>query len=73
MAARTKRFFSELDKRELLNDLKLCRDACIRTLAKAPIQGNVYKGAHRLINEVDTMAECLTGDRKHLHQKQHST
>nr|WP_294943648.1 hypothetical protein [uncultured Mucilaginibacter sp.] len=73
MATRTKRHFSDLDKKELLTDLKVSRDACIRACTKAPIQGDVYKGASKLVGEIDTMVECLTGDRKHFHEKPHST
>ncbi|OOQ57355.1 hypothetical protein [Mucilaginibacter pedocola] len=73
MAAKTKRYFSDLDKKELLSNLKTSRSACIRACAKAPIQSEVYKGVTKFLGDIDAMAECLTGDRKHLHEKPHST
>src|SRR5215213_4984333 len=40
---------------------------------KRPIGGPIYRAATRLIEEIDLMAEALTGDRRHFWLKPSST
>ncbi len=72
MIRRTKRSFSEGDRRALLDAMEQCRKACVQTRTVAPIGGDVYQGAGELMRAVDEMAEVLTGDRTHFHGKSHS-
>ncbi|QEC79336.1 hypothetical protein [Mucilaginibacter ginsenosidivorax] len=73
MAAATKRTFSDYDKEGLLKELGVWRGKCILVCTKAPIGSNVYKLAEKLIGDIDTAVETLTGDRKHFYTKPHST
>jgi len=67
MATRFKRTFNESDKRQLLKDLETWRDVCRMVCTKAPIKGEVYKLADKLMYDIDTAVETLTGDRKLFH------
>jgi len=40
---------------------------------KAPIKGEVYKLADKLISDIDTAVETLTGDRHLFYVRGHST
>jgi len=73
MATRTKRYFSDLDKNELLKELGNWRNICVSVCTKAPIKGEIYKLADKLISDIDTAVGALNGDRKYFQQKPHST
>src|SRR5215212_12174540 len=70
---RHRRHFSANDSAILLAAVGECRRACITTSSKAPIGGPIYRAATRLIEEIDLMAEALTGDRRHFWLKPSST
>lgn len=72
MAVRTKRYFSDQDKKDFLKELANWRGKCIAVCTKAPINGEIYKLADKLISDIDIAAEALTGDRTYLHSKPHS-
>jgi len=72
MATRTKRVFSDYDIAGLLKDLENWRSRCVAICAKAPINGEVYKLATKLMTDIDDAVEILTGDRKRFHVKPHS-
>ena len=73
MAAATKRTFSEHDKEILLRELGAWRGRCIQVCTKAPVGGNIYKLAEKLFTDIDSAVEALTGDRRYLYAKPHST
>lgn len=73
MATRTKRTFGDLEKNELLKDLESWRNICIRVCAKAPIKGEIYQLAEKLIGDIDAAVEMLTGNRQMFYSKGHST
>ena len=70
---RHRRHFSANDSAILLAAIGECRRACIAANTKAPIGGPIYRAATRLLNEIDLMAEALTGDRRHFWLKPSST
>ncbi len=70
---RRKRLFTPMDADRLLAALRECRRACIAAQTAAPIASPVYRGAGRLMDEIDILAETLTGDRRHFHDKPHRT
>ena len=70
---RHRRHFSANDSAILLAAIGECRRACIAASSKAPIGGPIYRAATRLIEEIDLMAEALTGDRRHFWLKPSST
>jgi len=70
---RHRRHFSENDSAILLAAIGECRRACIGASSKAPIGDPIYRAATRLIEEIDLMAEALTGDRRHFWLKPSST
>ena len=57
----------------LLAAIGECRRACITASFKAPIGGPIYRAATRLMEEIDLMAEALTGDRIHFWTKPPTT
>src|SRR5215210_3101056 len=61
------------DSAILLAAISECRRACITGSSKAPIGGPIYLAATRLIEEIDLMAEALTGDRRDFWLKPSST
>ena len=65
---RHRRHFSANDSAILL-----ARRTCITASSKAPIGGPIYRAATRLIEEIDLMADALTGDRRHFWLKPSST
>ena len=69
---RHRRHFSANDSALLLAAIGECRRACIAGSSKAPV-GPIYRAATRLIEEIDLMAEALTGDRRHFWLKPSST
>ena len=62
-----------MDRQALLDAIGECRRACITATSKAPIGGDVYQAAGKLVSVIDDMAGTLTGDREALHLKGHST
>ena len=64
MGTRTKRIFGNQDKAEFLKQLNNCRDACVKTCTNAPIKGDEYRAADKLIGQIDTVIEVMTGNRK---------
>ena len=70
---RHRRHFSANDSAFLLAAIGECRRACITASSKAPIGGPIYRAATRLIEEIDLVAEALTGDRRHFWLKPPST
>ena len=70
---RHKRHFSENDSAALLAAISECRRACIAAQTNATIGGPIYRAVSRLMDEIDLMAEALTGDRRHLWLKPHGT
>ena len=70
---RHRRHFSASDSAILLAAIGECRRACITASSKAPIGGPIYRAATRLIEEIDLMAEALTGYRRHFWLKPSST
>ena len=62
---RHRRHFSANDSAILLAAIGECRRACITASSKSPIGGPIYRAATRLIEEIDLMAEALTGDQRH--------
>ena len=64
---RHRRHFSENDSAALLVAIGECRRACVVANSKAPIAGPIYRAATRLMQEIDFVAEVLTGDRTHFH------
>ena len=62
---RHRRHFSENDSTALLVAIGECRRACVVANSKAPIGGPIYRAASRLMEEIDLVAEVLTGDRTH--------
>ena len=70
---RHRRHFSANDSAILLAAIGECRRACIAANTKAPIGGPIYRAATRLLEEIDLMAEALTGDRSHFWMKPPTT
>ena len=70
---RHKRHFGETDSRSLLGAVGECRRACTAASAKAPIGGPVYRAVERLREELDLVAEVLTGSRQYFWLRPHST
>jgi hypothetical protein len=73
MAARTKRYFDDRDKNQLITELRNWRSICVSVCTKAPIHGNAYKAADKLISDIDIAVEALTGNREYFYNKPHST
>ena len=67
------RYFGPNDADALLEAIGACRRACVAASGVAPIGGPIYRTANRLMEEVDLVAEVLTGDRRHFWLKPHST
>jgi hypothetical protein len=70
---RHRRYFGPNDADALLDAIGACRRACIAASSAAPIGGPIYRAANRLIEEIDLVAEVLTGDRRHFWLKPYST
>ena len=70
---RHKRHFSENDSAALLAAVSECRRACIAAQTNATIGGPIYRAVSRLMDEIDLVAEALTGDRRHLWLRPHGT
>ena len=70
---RHKRHFSENDSAAPPAAISECRRACIAAQTNATIGVPIYRAVSRLMNEIDLMAEALTGDRRHLWLKPHGT
>ncbi|PSC05668.1 hypothetical protein SLNSH_06705 [Alsobacter soli] len=70
---RTRRLFTPYEADALLADLKDCRRACVRALAKAPINGPVARAVSGVTAAIDQVAEVITGDREHFWSKTAST
>ena len=64
---RHKRYFGPNDSKALLEAIGACRTACLTALKTAPIGDPVYRAASRLVDEVDLVAEVLTGHRNWFH------
>jgi hypothetical protein len=67
------RHFSENDSAALLTAIGECRRACVAANSKAPVAGPIYRAAARLMDEIDLVAEVLTGDRRHFWLRPHGT
>jgi hypothetical protein len=72
-AVRHRRYFGPNDADALLDAIGACRRACIAASSAAPIGGPIYRAANRLMEEIDLVAEVLTGNRRHFWLKPHST
>jgi hypothetical protein len=70
---RHKRHFGLNDAGALLEALGACRRACIGASTAAPIGGPIYRATSRLMEEIDLVAEVLTGNRRHFWLTPHST
>src|SRR4051794_37103776 len=68
---RYRRHFSQNDSDRLLAAIGECRRACIAASTKAPIGGPIYRSSTRLMEEIDLVAEALTGDRRHFWMRPH--
>ena len=70
---RHKRHFGPNDADALLEAIGACRRACVAASTVAPIGGPIYRATTRLMEELDLVAEVLTGNRRHFWLKPHST
>ena len=68
-----RRYFGPNDADALLDAIGACRRACVAASSVAPIGGPIYRAANRLREEIDLVAEVLTGDRRYFWLKPHST
>ena len=68
-----RRYFGPNDAGALLEAIAACRRACGAASTVAPIGGPIYRAANRLMEEIDLVAEVLTGNRRHFWLKPHST
>jgi hypothetical protein len=68
-----KRHFGPNDAEALLEAVGVCRRACVAASTVAPIGGPIYRAATRLMEEIDLLAEVLTGNRRYFWLKPHST
>jgi hypothetical protein len=68
-----KRHFEPHDSDRLLEAIGACRRACVTASRVAPIGGPIYRAADRLMEEIDLVAEVLTGNRQHFWLKPHAT
>ena len=64
---RHKRYFGPNDSKALLKAIGACREACLSAKRNAPIGGPEYRAVSRLMDEIDLVAEVLTGHRNHFH------
>lgn len=60
-----RRIFSEVDRRELLAAVALCRLAMVKAAARAPIGSELYRDVQASIALFDELAFELTGNREH--------
>ncbi|MBM6595576.1 hypothetical protein [Microvirga pudoricolor] len=56
---------------KVLDALGPARFTLTRSLAEIPIGGDEYRAIDHLVQEIDALAEVLTGDRTHFHLKSH--
>jgi hypothetical protein len=68
-----RRYFGPNDATALLEAIGTCRRACVTASSVAPIGGPIYRAANRLMEEIDLVAEVLTGNRQHFWLKPHSS
>ena len=68
-----RRYFGPNDADALVKAIGACRRACVAASSVAPIGGPIYRAASRLMEEIDLVAEVLTGDRRHFWLTPHST
>ena len=68
-----RRYFGPNDADALQEAIGACRRACVAASTVAPIGGPIYRAANRLVEEIDLVAEVLTGNRRHFWLKPHST
>jgi hypothetical protein len=73
MAVKTKRYFGEQDKNALLNNLGSWRQTCVAVCSKAPIGGEPYRLAEKLMGDIDMAVKSLTGNKEHFYLKANST
>ncbi len=66
-----KRHFDPLDTQQLLAALAVTRRGCVQATRKAPIRGEVYLAAEKVIEAIDDAAFVLTGRRDHFWLRQH--
>ncbi len=71
MAGRSRRHFDEADAKVLLEALEAARRACVQAGRKAPIRGDVYLTAEKVIDAIDDAALVLTGRRDHFWLREH--
>jgi hypothetical protein len=57
---------------ELLEAAGECRRIMSRKMAELPINGLEYQAIDRIIHEIDSLADVLTGNREHFWLKPHS-
>ncbi len=65
MTDKSRRHFNETDAKVLLEALEAARRACVQAGRKAPIRGEVYLAAEKIIDAIDEAALVLTGRRDH--------
>lgn len=71
MAGKSRRHFDETDAKVLLEALEAARRVCVQAGCKAPIRGDAYIAAEKVIEAIDDAALVLTGRRDHLWLKSH--
>ena len=65
MPGKSRRRFDDADAKELLEALEAARRACVQAGRKAPIRGEVYLAAERVMDAIDDAALVLAGRRDH--------
>jgi hypothetical protein len=60
-------------KAALLEALRICRTAVIEAYRNLKPSSRTYRLGEPLVTAIDDMAEELTGDAKHFHEKPNST
>jgi hypothetical protein len=60
-----------MDKKALLDALKVAHRACVQANRKTPIRGEVYLAAEKVMDAMDEAALTVTGRRDHFWLKGH--
>lgn len=68
-----KRAFDATEQERLLNALREARRALIRAAESMPRRSVTRAGTDLIINNIDDLAQLLTGSREHFWERQHST
>ena len=54
---------------QVLKKLEVGRNGLVQVCTEATIHSAAYNAAREAIEEVDTVVELITGDRRHFHEK----